>query len=191
MADRDTSELTAIDALGTGDLIPVWDNSAATTKKATTAQLAADTGFVDKFAPRPAADGTAGQALKIASLSPLVTEWGAASGSALTYTDHGATSTTEDIAFASGAESHHRLLLDANCTVTFSGSVSGTPAKAIVEVVQDATGSRTITWPAAVKWPNGLAPTLSTAANARDRLEFVTRDGGTTIDGLLIGVGFA
>jgi len=36
------------------------------------------------------------------------------------------------------------------------------------KLIQDATGSRTVTWPAAVLWPGGTAPTLSTGANAVD-----------------------
>jgi hypothetical protein len=35
---------------------------------------------------------------------------------------------------------------------------------------QDATGSRTMTWPAAFDWPGGTVPPLSTAANAVDLL---------------------
>ena len=35
---------------------------------------------------------------------------------------------------------------------------------------QDATGSRTMTWPAAFDWPGGTVPALSTAANAVDLL---------------------
>lgn len=37
-------------------------------------------------------------------------------------------------------------------------------------LTQDATGSRTISWPSSFKWPGGTAPALSTAANARDLL---------------------
>lgn len=35
---------------------------------------------------------------------------------------------------------------------------------------QDATGSRTMTWPAAFDWPGGTVPTLTTTANAVDLL---------------------
>lgn len=35
-------------------------------------------------------------------------------------------------------------------------------------ISQDGTGSRTLTWNSAYKWPSGVAPTLSTAANALD-----------------------
>lgn len=44
---------------------------------------------------------------------------------------------------------------------------------ALLIVNQDATGSRTLTWNAVFKWPGGVAPTLSTAANAKDVFSFV------------------
>lgn len=37
-------------------------------------------------------------------------------------------------------------------------------------LTQDATGSRTMTWPSSFKWPGGTVPTLSTVANAVDLL---------------------
>jgi hypothetical protein len=43
-----------------------------------------------------------------------------------------------------------------------------------LHVVQDGTGSRTLTWPSIVKWPGGTAPTLSTAAGKRDVFVFST-----------------
>ena len=42
-----------------------------------------------------------------------------------------------------------------------------------IEIIQDAIGSRTISWPSDVKWPGGTAPTLSTAANAIDVVTMV------------------
>jgi hypothetical protein len=55
-------------------------------------------------------------------------------------------------------------------------------------VKQDGTGSRTIAWPAAVKWAGGSAPTLSTAADAVDVLTFLTTDAGTTWYGFAAGL---
>lgn len=43
-------------------------------------------------------------------------------------------------------------------------------------VKQDATGSRTLTWNAIFKWPAGVAPTLTTTANAVDLIS-LTYDG--------------
>lgn len=43
----------------------------------------------------------------------------------------------------------------------------------ILHVIQDATGSRTITWNAVFKWQSAVAPVLSTGANKRDIISFV------------------
>ena len=43
-------------------------------------------------------------------------------------------------------------------------------------------GAYTQTWPAAVDWPAGAAPTLT--ASGKDLLVFVTRDGGTIYHGM-------
>lgn len=42
-----------------------------------------------------------------------------------------------------------------------------------VALVQDATGSRTVTWWAGIKWAGGAAPTLTTTAAKTDVLEFI------------------
>jgi hypothetical protein len=44
-------------------------------------------------------------------------------------------------------------------------------------VTQDATGSRTMTWPTSFKWPGGTAGVLSTAANAVDLVVATYRSG--------------
>jgi hypothetical protein len=58
---------------------------------------------------------------------------------------------------------------------------------AILLVRQDAVGGRTLTWNAAFKWPGGVAPALSSAANATDVFSFIV-DGtnlyGTYMHGL-------
>ena len=52
----------------------------------------------------------------------------------------------------------------------------------ILHVIQDGTGTRTITWNAVFKWPSGTAPTLTTTAAARDILTFVSD--GTNLYGV-------
>lgn len=44
----------------------------------------------------------------------------------------------------------------------------------ILRVIQDGTGSRTLAYNAAFKWPSGTAPVLSTAAGAIDILTFIS-----------------
>lgn len=47
-------------------------------------------------------------------------------------------------------------------------------------ITQDATGSRTLAWPASFKWPGGTAGVVSTAANAVDFLVLTYRAANTT-----------
>ena len=61
----------------------------------------------------------------------------------------------------------HRITLTANCTFTLTSLTDGV-SNLLIKIIQDATGSRTVTWPASVLWPDGTAPTLSTGANAVD-----------------------
>ncbi len=76
----------------------------------------------------------------------------------------GNTGTTETLNFAS--QTPQSITLDNNCTLSFTGATTG--GSYLIKIIQDATGSRLITWPAAVKWPSGTAPTLSTGANKVD-----------------------
>jgi hypothetical protein len=43
----------------------------------------------------------------------------------------------------------------------------------LLHVIQDATGSRTLTWNAVFKWPAAVAPTLTTTGSRRDIISFV------------------
>ena len=63
-------------------------------------------------------------------------------------------------------------------TVTMSGNVTTAPTFSNLKngqtinwfITQDATGTRTMTWPASFKWPGGSAGVLSTGANDVDLL---------------------
>lgn len=66
------------------------------------------------------------------------------------------------------------LTLTGNCTFTFPTATSG--KSFILLLRQDGTGSRTVTWPAAVKWPGGTAPTITATASRLDKYIF-TADG--------------
>jgi len=79
------------------------------------------------------------------------------------------------------------ITLTANCTLTFPTVAAGKTV--IVQLVQDATGSRTVTWPTAVKWVGGTTPTLSTVAGRVDLFSFTSIDGTTWANmSSLIGV---
>jgi hypothetical protein len=71
-----------------------------------------------------------------------------------------------------------------NFTVTLGGNrtfgdpdntASSVGSSGSIFIVQDGTGSRTASFHADYKFPGGTAPTLSTAANAIDRLDYIVR----------------
>lgn len=61
---------------------------------------------------------------------------------------------------------NQKVDLTANWTPTLANPKSG--AVYVLELIQDGTGTRTVTWPASVHWPNGTAPTLTTTVNKTD-----------------------
>ncbi len=63
--------------------------------------------------------------------------------------------------------------LTGNCTGTSTMTSPTGVSRLTLRIVQDGTGSRTIsTWPATVKWAGGAAPTLTTAASGIDIITF-------------------
>ena len=71
------------------------------------------------------------------------------------------------------------VTLGGNRTITFDGYIPGQTLRLVV--CQDATGSRTLTWPAAVLWSGGTAPTLTTTANKCDVATFLTTTATGTV----------
>jgi len=56
-----------------------------------------------------------------------------------------------------------------------------------IELIQDATGTRLVTWFSTIKWVGGTAPTLTTTPNKKD--SFVFRCTSTnTFDGYIVGM---
>ena len=85
-----------------------------------------------------------------------------------TEQDNGNSGTADTIDWTTGNK--QKSTLTDNCTFTFTAPTG--PCNILLRLVQDATGSRTVTWPATVKWPGGTAPTLTTTANAIDIVTF-------------------
>lgn len=90
------------------------------------------------------------------------------------------TAATGTVPVVTGA---NRLTLTGNVTLTFPTKVAGgNDSEVSAYLIQDGTGSRTLTLPAAAKAAGGTAPVLSTGANKVDYLVWRTYDGGTTWD---------
>jgi len=82
------------------------------------------------------------------------------------------TSTAYTISLSNGT--FQILTLTGNCSFTFPTATAGQSFMMFLK--QDATGSRTVTWPAAVKWPSSTAPTITATASKGDKFVF-TADG--------------
>ena len=67
------------------------------------------------------------------------------------------------------------ITLTGNCVYTFPTPVAG--KSFILIQLQDATGSRTVTWPATVDWPSATAPTLTATALKADKFVFTAISG--------------
>lgn len=78
----------------------------------------------------------------------------------------------------------HRIQLSSgNITIAISNAT--VDQNFMIELIQDATGSRTVTWFTTIKWAGGSAPTLTTTASKKDRIGF-TVTGTGTYDGTVI-----
>ena len=106
-----------------------------------------------------------------------------------TYVAPTSSSNATTIACESGNYFKHTLT--ENTTFTFSNPPSsGTGYSFILHLIQDSS-ARTVTWPGAVDWAGGSAPTISTGNGDDDFYVFATSDGGTTWYGFTAGQALA
>jgi hypothetical protein len=69
-----------------------------------------------------------------------------------------------------------RSTLDENVTYTFTDPPG--PARLVLRIIQDVSGTNTVTWPASVEWEGGTPPTISAGGDAIDVISFY-HDGTT------------
>ena len=93
-------------------------------------------------------------------------------GTITTLTD-GATVTPD---FA--ASNNYTLTLGGNRTIANPTNLTAGQSGSIF-LVQDGTGSRTVSWGSYWDWAAGTAPTLTTTASAVDRIDYVVRTTGS------------
>lgn len=80
----------------------------------------------------------------------------------------------------------HSITMPAgNITIAFSNDSVGQIIT--IDIIQDATGSRTVTWPAGIKWAGGVAPTLTTTASKIDSLMIRVVTAGSAYYGYVAG----
>ena len=73
-----------------------------------------------------------------------------------------------------------------NPSAQFSITNEDAGQKFIIRMLQDGTGSRTVTWFSTIKWAGGSAPTLTTTPDKADVVGFIVT-GTDTYDGFVVG----
>ena len=88
------------------------------------------------------------------------------------------------ITFDLSENSVHTVTLGGNRILALAGATTGQVF--IINLLQDGSGSKTVTWFSGIKWPDGVAPTLSTGANKYDSFGFICIGSGSYL-GFIIG----
>lgn len=97
------------------------------------------------------------------------------------YTPSASATATLDL---SKGNVHFITMPAGNITIALSNATIGQIF--LVNVTQDGTGSRTVTWFSAIRWTGGTPPTLTTTASKRDAFGFICVSGGN-YDGYVVG----
>ncbi len=101
-------------------------------------------------------------------------------GSAIPTVNVGGTTTCD----LSAANIQHIVMGAGNTTIALSNVAVG--QLFMIDITQDATGSRTVTWFSTIRWAGSSTPTLTTTASKRDAFGFLCTGSGT-YDGYIIG----
>lgn len=88
------------------------------------------------------------------------------------------------ITFDKNTSDFHNVILGGNRILALSNMEAGD--RIVLRLVQDATGSRSVTWFTTIKWAGGVAPTLTSTANKADVFGFLCTSSGN-YDGFVIG----
>lgn len=91
-------------------------------------------------------------------------------GSVITDTD------SATITFDKNLGDYHRVILGGNRTLALSNMVAWD--KIVIDLVQDGTGTRTVTWFTTIKWNGWTVPTLTTTINKIDTFGFICTTAG-------------
>lgn len=88
------------------------------------------------------------------------------------------------VTFDMSVSNLHTVTLGGNRTLALSNVNAGQIF--VIRLVQDGTGSRTVTWFTTIKWAGGSAPTLTTTINKADTFVFICTSAGN-YDGYVVG----
>jgi hypothetical protein len=92
------------------------------------------------------------------------------------------------VTFDLSAGNIHTVTLGGNRTLAISNETAGQVF--VVKLIQDGTGSRTVTWFSTINWADATAPTLTTTASKADVFGFICT-AADVYDGFIIGQNLA
>lgn len=98
------------------------------------------------------------------------------------YGDFTADIDASTITFDFSLTNKHTVTLGGNRIINFSNMTNGQVG--FIELVQDSTGSRTVTFTPTIRWAGGTAPTLTTTAAKADLITIIKRNDGTYAGGV-------
>ena len=115
--------------------------------------------------------------------TPTITKpvMNATNPTAQTYSPAAAATATLDLALGN---QHDITMPVGNITIALTNDTNNQIFT--VSILQDGTGSRTVTWFSTIRWANGTVPVLTTTASKRDMFIF-KRTGSGTYDGFIVG----
>ena len=107
----------------------------------------------------------------------------------------GITTTTDaaTVTFDLRTSPKQKVTLGGNRTLALTAGSYYVGQPFVLKLIQDGTGSRTVTWFATINWAAGAVPTLTTTATKADVFGFICTDasGSPKFDGFILGQGFA
>jgi hypothetical protein len=157
-----------------------------TSIKASAATINTGTSDTSVVTPKGLADSnyvftTKTQTLTNKTLTSPVVNKPTINGSVQAYTSNSDGAT---VTFNMAASNIHTVTLGGNRTLAVSNVSAGQCF--IINLKQDGTGSRTVTWFSGISWAGGSAPTLTTTASKTDTLGFICTSVGAYL-GYVVG----
>lgn len=118
------------------------------------------------------------------------TDGGATAGAGVVSVETANSGTAYTVTAPTHGEKRVKLTLTGNATITLSGGTASEVCAVQLHLIQDATGSRTVTWPTNVDWGLNGPPVLSSTTGKTEQVYLTTDDGGASWQGALIGNGY-
>jgi hypothetical protein len=181
-AGSGSGTVTSVTFTGDGTVLSSTPSSAVTTSGTVAATLATQAKNVALAGPATGLNAAPTfRALVAADLPTTALEIDQCQ-SVITSDNDGAT-----ITFNLATSNWHTVTIVGNRTLALSNPVTGQQFTLVL--VQDGTGSRTVTWFSTIKWAGGTAPTLTTTAGKADIFTFKCYGSGTYY-GMVAGQNF-